>query len=487
MGYTPPVMPPVYEAVIGLEAHVQLATASKLFCRCPHRFGAPPNALVCPICLGYPGTLPTLNRAAVDRAVTLALALGAEVAPESAFDRKSYFYPDLPKGYQITQERRPLATGGHLPLTRHEGTFDLVRLHLEEDSGRLIHGDDVTLVDFNRAGVPLAEVVTEPRAATPAEARDFAKSLHRLALWTGAAAAGPEEGGLRIDANVSLRPAGGDGLGTRTEIKNLNSFRHLARALEHEIERQQQRLAAGGEVELETRGFDEAEGVTRPLRDKEGGAGYRFFPEPDLPPLTLAAERVAGLAAALPEPPWRRRERLAGDYRLSEEHARALAADRELVDYFEAAAARHPERPARVAHWVLGALLHELREREAPLAAAPPPEHLGELAALVDGGRVSRAAARRVLDELFERGGAPAEAVERLGLERIDDTDEIAGWAEAVLAEHPSEAERLRGGEERLLDFFIGRVMERSRGRAEPARVRRVLEEALAEPATVRS
>lgn len=477
-------MPPAYEAVIGLEAHVQLATASKLFCRCPNRFGAPPNTLVCPICLGYPGTLPALNRGAVDRALTLALALGAEVAPESAFDRKSYFYPDLPKGYQITQQRRPLATGGRLPLTHHRGGFALDRLHLEEDSGRLVHRDDATLVDFNRAGVPLAEVVTEPRPATPEEARDSAESLHRLALWTGAATAGPEEGGLRVDANVSLRPAGSEELGTRTEIKNLNSFRHLARALEHEIGRQRSVLEAGGAVERETRTFDEAAGVTHPMRGKEGGAGYRFFPEPDLPPLAVGDGRVARLAAALPEPPWRRRRRLQDDYGLSDEDAGVLTADRALADYFEAAAVHHPERPSSVAHWLVGDLLGALHQRAVPLADAPPPAHLGELAALVDGGRVSRAAARRVLGEMFDRGGAPAAAVERLGLGRIDEPERIAGWAAAALAEHPAEAERLRAGEERLLGFFIGRVIERSRGRAEPSRVRQALEEALAEPAT---
>jgi len=479
-----------YEPVIGLEVHVQLLTASKMFCRCPNRFGAPPNTLVCPICLGYPGALPGVNGRAVDLAVTLALALGCTVRESSVFARKSYFYPDLPKGYQISQYDRPLAQGGALPLTLSEKRIGIERLHLEEDAGKLLHeapggaplaGE--SLVDFNRSGVPLVEIVSRPEMASAEEAHDYLQSLHRLLLYTGTSDGSMEEGSLRCDVNVSLRPAGEAALGTKVEIKNVNSFRHVARAIEHEIGRQEAVLAAGGAVARETRSFDAASGTTRPARGKEEADDYRYFPEPDLPPLVLARERIQALRAALPELPWERRARLAARYRLPAGDARVLAGSRELADYFEAAALAHPENPRGIARWILGEGLREIRDRRlapADLAAALPPARLAALAALVDAGALSVSAGKEVFAAVFGTGEEPAAAVARLGLAQVSDAAAIGRWVEEVVALHPAQAAAYRAGKEALLGFFVGQVMKRSGGRAEPAQAQRLLREALA-------
>jgi aspartyl-tRNA(Asn)/glutamyl-tRNA(Gln) amidotransferase subunit B len=479
-----------YEPVIGLEVHVQLLTASKMFCRCPNRFGAPPNTLVCPICLGYPGALPAANGRAVDLAVTLALALGCTVHETSVFARKSYFYPDLPKGYQISQYDRPLAEDGALPLTMSGKRVGILRLHLEEDAGKLLHEapggaplDGESLVDFNRSGVPLVEIVSRPEMASAEEAHDYLQTLHRVLLYTGASDGSMEEGSLRCDVNVSLRPAGAAALGTKVEVKNVNSFRHVARAIEHEIARQAAILDAGGAVAQETRSFDVASSGTRPARGKEEADDYRYFPEPDLPPLVLSRERIEALRAALPELPWDRRSRLAAQHGLPPDDARVLAAARELADYFEAAAAAHPENPKGMANWILGEGLRELRRRHlepADLAAALPPERLAALVAMVDGGRLSVSAAKEVFAAVFGTGEEPAVAVERLGLAQVSDAGEIGRWVEEVVVLHPDQAAAYRAGKEALLGFFVGQVMKRSGGRAEPAQVARSLREALA-------
>jgi aspartyl-tRNA(Asn)/glutamyl-tRNA(Gln) amidotransferase subunit B len=488
-----------YEPVIGLEVHVQLLTASKMFCRCPNRFGAPPNTLVCPICLGYPGALPSANGRAIDLAVTLALALGCTVHETSVFARKSYFYPDLPKGYQISQYDRPLAEDGALPLTLSPKRVGIERLHLEEDAGKLLHEapggaplDGESLVDFNRSGVPLVEIVSRPEMASAEEAHDYLQTLHRVLLYTGASDGSMEEGSLRCDVNVSLRPAGAAALGTKVEIKNVNSFRHVARAIEHEIARQAAILDAGGAVAQETRSFDVASGGTRPARGKEEADDYRYFPEPDLPPLVLARERIESLRTALPELPWDRRARLAAQYGLPADDARVLASTRELADYFEAAAATHPENPKGVANcaspkglanWILGEGLRELKRRHlepADLAAALPPARLAALVAMVDAGRLSVSAGKEVFAAVFGSGEEPAAAVERLGLAQVSDAGEIGRWVEEALAEHPVQAAAYRAGKEALLGFFVGQVMKRSGGRAEPAQVAQRLREALA-------
>ncbi len=475
-----------WEAVIGLEVHVQLRTDSKMFCRCPNRFGATPNSLVCPVCLGYPGTLPVVNGRAVDLAVKLALALGCTVRERSVFARKNYFYPDLPKGYQISQFDAPLAVGGELPLTGRDQPVRIHRLHLEEDAGKLLHEAPggarlagKSLVDFNRCGVPLVEIVSEPDLRTAAEAQDYMRSLHQLLLYTGVSDGNMEEGSLRCDANVSVRRPGAP-LGTKTEVKNLNSFRYVARALEHEIERQTALLEGGGRVVQETRSFDAAQGTTRLLRSKEEAHDYRYFPEPDLPPLVVPAERIARLRAELPELPWARRRRLMERYGLTRDDAQDLTAARELADYFEAAAAALPAHPRAVANWVRGALLGALKERRVELAEALAPARLAELVGQVESGAISNTAAKEVFAAVWDSGEAPRAAVERLGLSQVSDEAELRRWVEAVVGENPEQAARYRGGKAQLLGFFVGRVMKLSGGRAEPRRVQELVRDVLA-------
>jgi aspartyl-tRNA(Asn)/glutamyl-tRNA(Gln) amidotransferase subunit B len=483
-----------FEAVIGLEVHVQLATASKLFCRCPNRFGADPNTLVCPICLGYPGALPYLNGHAVDLSVKLAMALGCEVQETSVFARKNYFYPDLPKGYQISQYDRPLARGGRLPLTDHDLAVRLHRLHLEEDAGKLLHEapgggalPGASLVDFNRCGVPLVEIVTEPDLTTPAQAQDLLQTLHQVLLYTETSDGNLEEGSLRCDANVSVRRRGETQLGTKTEVKNLNSYRHVGRALDYEIGRQIALVEGGGRVVQETLSYDAARGATHSLRSKEEAHDYRYFPEPDLPPVSVEAERQAAIRAELPELPWARRRRFAAAYGLSAEDARVLTATRNLADYFEAAARAHPENPKGVANWVMTEVLRELKERRVEVAAALPAERLAALVALVDAGTISGSAAKQVFAAVWASGEEPAAAVGRLGLAQVSDEGRLAAWVESAIAEHPSQAADLRAGKDQLLGFFVGQVMKRSGGRAEPRRVRELVREAIERESLVES
>ncbi len=465
-----------YEAVIGLEVHVQLLTETKMFCRCPNRFGAAPNTLVCPVCLGYPGTLPVLNRQAVELAVRLALALGCEVRPRSVFARKNYFYPDLPKGYQISQYDRPLAEGGRLPLTQHEKAVRLERLHLEEDAGKLLHDrPDQSLVDFNRCGVPLVEIVSRPELASGAEAADYLQTLHHVLLYTATSAANLEEGSLRCDANVSVRRPGEQSLGTRTEVKNLNSFRNVARAVEHEIGRHVEILEAGGRISQETRSFDAATGTTRLLRSKEEAHDYRYFPEPDLPALVLAPERIEAARAGLPELPWGKRRRLIAQYSLPAADAGVLASSRELADYFEAAAGSNAKA---VANWVLGEVLR------VGLENAIPPARLAALVALVDADRISNSAAKEVFAAISHSGEEPEAAVERLGLGQVSDASRIERWIDEVVDAHPVQADQFRAGKEAVLGFLVGQVMKRSGGRADPKLVQPLLRQALAQVST---
>jgi aspartyl-tRNA(Asn)/glutamyl-tRNA(Gln) amidotransferase subunit B len=475
-----------YEAVIGLEVHVQLLTATKMFCRCPNRFGAAPNTLVCPVCLGYPGTLPVPNRHAVDLAVRLALALGFAVRETSVFARKNYFYPDLPKGYQISQFDRPLAEEGRLPLARHDKAVHLERLHLEEDAGKLLHEapgggalPGSSLVDFNRCGVPLVEIVSRPDLASAAEAQDYLQTLHQLLLYTETSDGNMEEGSLRCDANVSVRRRGEAALGTKAEVKNLNSFRNVARAIEHEIERQTALLASGGRVAQETRSFDADAGVTRLLRSKEDAHDYRYFPEPDLPPLVVGAERQAAIRASLPELPWERRARFTAQYGLSAADARGLTAARELADYFEAAAAGLSANPKAIANWVMGEVLRDLKERRVELAGTLSPERLAALAAMVEAGKISNSAAKEVFAAIAATGEEPAAAVERLGLAQVSDSSQIEGWIAEVIAGSPAQVEQYRAGKTTVIGFLVGQVMKRSGGRAEPKSVQQLMRQAL--------
>ncbi len=475
-----------YEAVIGLEVHVQLLTETKMFCRCPNRFGAPQNTLVCPVCLGYPGALPVPNRHAVDLAAKLALSLGCEVHPASVFARKNYFYPDLPKGYQISQFDKPLAEGGRLPLAQHDKTVRLERLHLEEDAGKLLHEapgggalPGQSLVDFNRCGVPLVEIVSRPDMASAAEAQDYLQTLHQLLLYTGTSDGNMEEGSLRCDANVSVRRKGEARLGTKAEVKNVNSFRNVARAVEHEIERQIAVLESGGRVMQETRSFDADSGVTRLLRSKEEAHDYRYFPEPDLPPLILAAARIAELQAALPELPWQRRARFVSQYGLPAGDAQVLTTARELADYYEAAAAALPANPKGIANWVMGEVLRDVKERKVELEATITPERLAALVALVDAGKLSNSAAKEVFAAVAATGDDPVSAVERLGLAQVSDTSQIERWIEEVVEQNAGPVAQYRAGKTQTIGFLVGQVMKRSGGRAEPKTVQQLLRQAL--------
>jgi aspartyl-tRNA(Asn)/glutamyl-tRNA(Gln) amidotransferase subunit B len=475
-----------YEAVIGLEVHVQLLTGTKMFCRCANRFGAPPNTLVCPVCLGYPGTLPVPNRHAVDLAITLALAVGCTVHEQSLFARKNYFYPDLPKGYQISQYDRPLAEDGLLPLTQHDKGVCIERLHLEEDAGKLLHEapgggalPGQSLVDFNRCGVPLVEIVSRPDMASAAEAQDYLQTLHQVLLYTRTSDGNMEEGSLRCDANVSVRRRGETRLGTKTEVKNVNSFRNVGRAIEHEIGRQIALLESGGRVMQETRSFDATAGVTRLMRTKEEAHDYRYFPEPDLPPLAAAGERVAALRVALPELPWQRRARFAERYGLPAADAQLLSGSRELADYFEAAAAAHPANPKAVGNWVMTEVLRELKERKVEVADALPPARLAALVALVDAGKLSSSAAKEVFLAAWASGEEPAAVMDRLGLGQVSDLGQIESWIDEVIRAHPDQVAQLRAGKAQVLGFLVGQVMKRSGGRAEPKSVQQLLRQAV--------
>jgi aspartyl-tRNA(Asn)/glutamyl-tRNA(Gln) amidotransferase subunit B len=497
-----------YEPVIGLEVHVQLLTRSKMFCRCPNRFGAEPNTLICPICLGYPGTLPVSNHQAVDLAAKLAVALGCEVHPVSIFARKNYFYPDLPKGYQISQFDRPLAERGDLPLTHHAKSVRIERLHLEEDAGKLLHeapgsgapqeqgpsaprgpgpagasARGQSLVDFNRCGVPLVEIVSQPDMATAAEAQDYLQTLHQLLLYTGTSDGNMEEGSLRCDANVSVKRRGETRLGTKVEIKNLNSFRNIGRAIEHEIGRQVAVLDSGGRVVQETRSFDAENGTTRTLRSKEEAHDYRYFPEPDLPPLQLAPERLAALGAALPELPWARRARLQARYELPAADALVLTQSRDLADYYEEATALSAGTPPAgkaVANWVMTEVLRERKERkDESLDQICAPARLAALVALVESGKISNSAAKEVFAAIRGTQEEPSAAVARLGLGQVSDESQIEGWIAEVIEQHGGPVAQYRAGKTQALGFLVGQAMKRSGGRAEPKVVQRLMRQAL--------
>ena len=465
-----------WETVIGLEVHVQLRTRTKMFCACRTSFGDLPNTNVCPVCLGLPGALPVPNGEAVRLGTRAALALGCTVHPASVFARKNYFYPDLPKGYQISQFDQPLATGGRVAFESPDrGRIEagITRLHLEEDAGKLIHDrfPGKTAVDLNRAGVPLAEIVSEPDLRSPAEARAYLVTLRQILVYAGVSDCSMEQGSLRVDANISIRRPGETRLGTKTEVKNMNSFANVERALEAERTRQATLLEGGGKVEQVTLLFNAGSGEVRPTRAKEESHDYRYFPDPDLPPLVLNEAWTAEQRAGLPELPDARRARLETAFGLSAYDARVITSEVPLVEYFEGVVGAGVE-PKTAANWVMGEVMTSFNQAgEFPVS----PARLAGLVTLVRDGVVSHQAAKRVYSELAGSDGEPRAVAERLGLVQVSDQDALGRWVDEVLAAHPAEVERFRGGEGKLMGFFVGQVMKKSQGKADPKGVQPVI------------
>ena len=481
-----------YEPVIGLEIHVQLATATKMFCGCALSFGDPPNTHTCPVCLGLPGSLPVANERAVHFGLMIGHALGCKLAARSIFHRKNYFYPDLPKGYQISQYDEPLCLGGNL------GDVRIHRVHLEEDAAKLTHvgesgriqGSDTSVVDFNRGGTPLAEIVTEPDLRSAEQAGEWLRLLRATLRQLGVSDVNMEEGSLRCDANISLRPAGSDELGVKTELKNMNSFRFIERGINAEIERQEKLIAAGQTVVQETLHYDPtarsasgAAGAITSLRSKEEAHDYRYFPEPDLLPVAIDEEMVAAAREAMPELPAQRAERYARELQLSAEIAQRLAFRSELAEYFDAALAAQvdPSAPAQVlANWVLGDLVTRLGEGEDPSTSRVQPVALAALAGLVAAKRVSVGAGRQVLDKLVAEGGEdPAAIVDAEGLSALGGEDELGAIVAAALVANADAAERVRGGNEKAIGPIVGAVMRETNGRADGTEVTRLVHEQL--------
>lgn len=475
-----------YEPVIGLEIHLQLRTRTKMFCGCEVSFGDEPNVHTCPICLAHPGSLPVTNEQALRYALQIAIALGCEVASRSIFHRKNYFYPDNPKAYQISQYDIPLATGGRL------GEVRIHRVHLEEDAAKLvhvsesgrIHGSGASLVDFNRGGTPLVEIVTEPDLREAAEAREWSQLLRTTIKQLGASDVNMEQGSLRVDANVSLRPVGSTELGVKTELKNMNSFRFLERGIKAELERQAALLDAGEQVEQETLHFDPRSGELTPLRSKEYEHDYRYFPEPDLVPLAPTAAMLAEARESLPELPAARRERYLVELGLADKQATQLAFDAELGAYFEAALAAADGTPPKViANWVTGELVARLREAEAndadPAASRVGPAALAKLAGMVERKEISTGAARQVLATLVAEGGDPAQIVEREGLGQLDDSGELEAIVARAIESDPEAAARVRDGNAKAIGPLVGYVMRETKGRADGGEVTRLINERL--------
>ena len=474
-----------YEAVIGLEIHVQLSTRTKMFCGCALSFGDEPNVHTCPVCLGHPGTLPVPNQRAIHYALMIAAALECEVAPRSIFHRKNYFYPDLPKGYQISQYDIPLATGGRL------GDVRIHRVHLEEDAAKLIHlgesgrihGSGQSLVDFNRGGTPLVEIVTEPDLRGAAEAREWLQLMRTTMKQLGVSDVNMEEGSLRCDANVSVRTPGGEELGVKTELKNMNSFRFLERGIEAELERQRKLLESGAAVTQETLHFDPRSGSLTPLRTKEYAHDYRYFPEPDLVPLAPTEEMVSAAREALPELPGERRERYREELGLPEDLATQLAFEAELGAYFEevVAAATDGAEARAIANWVTGELAAELRDagEEDPASSNVAPAALAALVGMVQARQVTHGAAKEVLAQLVAQGGDPGEIVATRGLGQISDSGELEGAVERALEANPEAADRVREGNAKAIGPIVGAVMRETKGRADGGEVTTLIRQKL--------
>jgi len=480
-----------YESVIGLECHVELSTATKMFCGCRNAFGAPPNTHVCPVCLGHPGSLPVPNERAIEYIVRIGLALDCEIAPRSLFHRKNYFYPDMPKNFQISQYDLPICVRGHLDVEvdGQVRRIGITRVHMEEDTGKTTHGSvsgriheaDFALVDYNRAGVPLVEVVSEPDIRSPEEAGVYLRELRATLEALGVSDVRMEEGSLRCDANISTRRVGDEGLGVKVEIKNLNSIRSLERALRFEEERQRAALEAEDEIVQETRHWDEDRGTTHTLRSKEEAFDYRYFPEPDLPPLEPDRAWIEQIRASLPELPAARRARYARELGLKPEQAALLSTSIDSAAFFEETLALGAD-PKAAANWVTQDLAGLLNKVHLGLGEAKvTPSHIADLVHLVADGTISGTGAKQVLEEVFETGGSVEVIVEARGLRQVTDASALEAWVDEAIAENPGPVEQFRGGKEGILGFLVGQVMKKSGGSANPKLVNELLRERIAD------
>jgi aspartyl-tRNA(Asn)/glutamyl-tRNA(Gln) amidotransferase subunit B len=476
-----------WEAVIGLECHVELATKTKMFCGCLNEFGAEPNTHTCPVCMGHPGSLPVPNREAIASIIKIGLALDCAIAPHSLFHRKNYFYPDMPKNYQISQYDLPICIGGWLDVDLPDGTIKRVgitRVHMEEDTGKTTHGSrsgriheaEHALVDYNRAGVPLVECVSEPDMRSAAEAAAYLRELRALLESLDVSDVRMEEGSLRCDANISLREAGASGYGTKVEIKNMNSIRSLERALNYELSRQTELLGSGGKVVQETRHWEEDSGQTRSMRSKEEAFDYRYFPEPDIPALEPSQEWIGQIRASLPELPRARRARYQSEQGLKPDVAAVLVDDRASTELFERTVALGAPAVA-AANWITQDMAG-LRKRSAEPSKVEP-EHLVDLISLIDDGGLSGAGAKQALEDVFETGDPITTIVERRGLKQVSDTGQLAGLADEVIAENPDAVEQFRSGKDAAIGFLVGQLMKRSGGSANPKLAQQVLRERL--------
>ncbi|MFH1981887.1 MAG: Asp-tRNA(Asn)/Glu-tRNA(Gln) amidotransferase subunit GatB [Pseudomonadota bacterium] len=472
-----------FEPVIGLEVHAQLKTRTKIFCGCSTAFGAPPNTHVCPVCLGMPGVLPVLNRQVVTYALRMALATGCTIQRQSQFARKNYFYPDLPKGYQISQYELPIATGGHIDIDVGAAPrrIGITRIHMEEDAGKLIHDPDrpVSRVDYNRTGVPLIEIVSEPDLRTPEEAGAYLRKLRAILRYIDICDGNMEEGSFRCDANVSIRPAGQTAFGTRAELKNLNSFKHVEKAIQYEILRQQDTLLDGGRVIQETRLWNPDTGRSFSMRGKEEAHDYRYFADPDLLPLVIDTAWLDAVAAALPELPDARKARFVADFGLTAYDAEVLTAYGETADYFEECLKTH-HNPKVLANWIMVELMGLLNTQGLDIALSPvSSEQLAKLVALIDKGTISGKIAKTVFEEMAASGKPPETIVKEKGLVQITDTDAITAAVEAVIAANPEQVTEYKGGKTKVIGFFVGQIMKATKGKANPQMVNDLLKSKL--------
>ncbi|MBN1782868.1 Asp-tRNA(Asn)/Glu-tRNA(Gln) amidotransferase subunit GatB [bacterium] len=476
-----------FETVIGLEVHAQLSTLSKMFCGCSIRFGAAPNSQTCPVCLGMPGVLPVTNRTAVEYAVRMGLAVHCDIQPHSVFARKNYFYPDLPKGYQISQYEEPICLGGWIDVEPEPGEkrkIRIHRIHLEEDAGKSVHDEayisgNETLIDLNRCGTPLIEIVSEPDIRSPKEAYLYLHKIRQMVRWLGICDGNMEEGSLRCDANISLRPVGTTDLGVKTELKNMNSMRGVEKALTFEVKRQTEILSEGGAVIQQTLLWDEAAGKAVPMRGKEEAHDYRYFPDPDLTPLIVEEAWVREVGESLPELPDDRKNRWTADYGLSDYDASVLNEDRGISDYFEDVV-RETDNPKTAANWIMGEVLRRLNEEKTGIENLKVrPGDISHLIRLVNEGTVSHSAAKTVFDHIAETGDTPDKAVEKLGLKQVSNASELGDLVQKVIDDNPDALKKYLGGKDALFGFFVGQAMQASRGKANPKVVQDLLREKL--------